>query len=277
MRQILRQPLKLSLYLSSFILLAAITYTVLSTWHKQDTRTPSGIVISKITWNPAAPLPGDPVTFYAEIKGQGRRAPHDATYRVRFAIDGVEYSVTDAVTLPFRSGTVYMQSSNSDLREDGKADWWMAVDGPHTITATLDRMGTGPNHTAYDTVYVGLLKAGKPDLVINDVTAAPATDGSGKTVLTATVRNVGNYATPLFPLQVVFRIGDAKIAETNDTAQPLKPGEAREFSAYTENNSVGTSGQFTVRAIVNENERLGDLSLFNNEITKTVNVAGQQQ
>lgn len=95
------------------------------------------LVVTDVSWRPAAPIGGRGVTFSATIKNQGFAAtPADVTHGVGFFVDGVKVSWSghsSAALAPGQSRTVVANGG-------GANGWatWTAVAGAHIVEAYVD-------------------------------------------------------------------------------------------------------------------------------------------
>jgi hypothetical protein len=120
-------------------------------------------------------------------------------------------------------------------------------------------------------------KAEYPDLVITDVGFVEKPVAGQVVRLTATLKNIGNAATPGDTVHgVAFYIDGQFICWSDDFKGPLKPGESKKV---TSNNGpkglphwVAVSGNHTLRAIADDVHRLPEKTHDNNTREVTVSV-----
>ncbi|MEK3914272.1 CARDB domain-containing protein [Paenibacillus sp. FSL H7-0331] len=102
---------------------------------RMETINKPDLVIERVTLHPAAPKPGDQVTFTAHIKNQGLVSTNESTFNVNFKVD----PSVNAATV---SSAVYMGilQSGEMAAVTGNAVW-SAVKGTHAVAATVDSEG----------------------------------------------------------------------------------------------------------------------------------------
>jgi subtilase family serine protease len=94
------------------------------------------LVVSDLTWSPAAPKAGDAVLFTATIKNQGVAAtPGNVIHGVAFQIDGHNVNWSDISKDSLAPGESRVLSANNG---GTGTPTWLAVAGDHTVTAIVD-------------------------------------------------------------------------------------------------------------------------------------------
>lgn len=94
------------------------------------------LIVTAITWSPAAPVRGQAVTFSATIKNQGTAAtPAGVIHGVGFSVDGTEVTWSDLFTSSLAPGASVTVTANSGPTGSST---WTATSGTHTILAFVD-------------------------------------------------------------------------------------------------------------------------------------------
>jgi len=273
------------------------------------TPTPAGrpdLVVTDISWEPANPTPGSAVTLKATIKNQGTAAtPAGVIHGVFFTFDdgAAGPSVwSDSHTASLAPGASVTLTANG-----GPAgSIWTAVEGTHTVKAHVDDMErmvesdennnilTAPitvsravptptptaTPTPTPTVTPTPTPAGRPDLVVTDISWEPANPTPGSAVtLKATIKNQGTAATPASVIHGVFFTFDDGAAGpsvwSDSHTASLAPGA---WVTLTANGgpagSIWTAveGVHTVKAHVDDMERMVESDENNNILQKTISI-----
>lgn len=112
---------------------SAVSVTVSNT----TTTNQADLVVTAITWTPANPSTGQPVTFSATIKNQGTAASSESP-GVQFQVDGgVVTWVTFAASPTIPAGGSVTLTANGGIN----GNTWAATTGSHTIQAHVDDLG----------------------------------------------------------------------------------------------------------------------------------------
>ncbi len=267
------------------------------------TPAPSGkpdLVVTDISWEPANPVTGAPVTLKATIKNQGDAAtPAGTKHGVLFTFDdGAAGSGvwSDTYTRSIAPGAWVTLTANGGSA--GAA--WKAALGTHTVKVTVDdvnriaesdetnnvrtkqitvsKPGSTPTPTPVPTTPT---PSGKPDLVVTDISWEPTNPAPGSAVtLKATVKNQGDAATPAGTKHGVlftFDDGAAGPGVWSDTyTRSIAPGAWVTLTAN--GGSAGAAwkaveGTHTVKATVDDVNRIAEASETNNILTKSITVA----
>jgi subtilase family serine protease len=94
------------------------------------------LIVTAITWSPAAPVRGQAVTFSATIKNQGTAAtPSGVIHGVGFSVDGAEVTWSDLFTSALAPGASVTVTANGGPNGSGT---WISTSGTHTILAFVD-------------------------------------------------------------------------------------------------------------------------------------------
>ncbi|MBP3964727.1 CARDB domain-containing protein [Paenibacillus lignilyticus] len=89
------------------------------------------LVVTDVTWSPAAPAAGNAVTFSAVVKNQGTAATAAGTAsNVSFYVNGTKVSSVINYTTSIAAGASVTLTQNSGS--------WTAVNGIHTVNAVVD-------------------------------------------------------------------------------------------------------------------------------------------
>ncbi len=268
------------------------------------TPAPSGkpdLVVTDISWTPANPASGDAVTLKATVKNQGDAAtPAGAKHGVLFTFDdGAAGSGvwSDTYTRSIAPGAWVTLTANG-----GSAGaTWKAALGTHTVKATVDdvnRIAESDETNNVRAKQITVSKAastptpvpttpapsGKPDLVVTDISWEPANPASGDAVtLKATVKNQGDAATPAGAKHGVlftFDDGAAGSGVWSDTyTRSIAPGAWVTLTAN--GGSAGATwkaalGTHTVKATVDDVNRIAESDEKNNVMSKKIVVGAQQ-
>ena len=123
--------------------------------------------------------------------------------------------------------------------------------------------------------------AGGPDLVVTGVSTASGSLTTGsKVVFSATIRNAGTAATPAGVVHGVAFAVDGQVVSWSDTAvASLAPGASITVKASGGPQGAvwtATGGQHTVRAHVDDVNRVREGNETNNVLTRTVSVTSAQ-
>jgi hypothetical protein len=239
---------------------------------------PSGVdyVVQKLTWSPANPAPGQPVTFSATITNQGTTTkPAGIINGVGFRVDGgtlVTWSDNNTQALaPGQSITVTANSGPS-----GSATW-SPGSGPHTVEAWLDdvnRVGeTNENNNKLTLpIEVGV------DLTVTNISWSPVQPFNNNQVLfSATIKNNGTVATQAGIIHGVrFEIDNQLVTWSDNTTASLAPGASRTVTANFGPNGtatwLATTGKHRLAAWVDDVNRLPDVDRSNNKLATQIPV-----
>ena len=262
------------------------------------TPTPSGkpdLVVTDISWTPANPASGDAVTMKATIKNQGDApTPAGTKHGVLFTFDdgaagaGVWSDVHTASIAPGSWVTLTATGGSAGAT-------WKAVEGTHTVKATVDdvnRIAESNDANNVRTEQITVSKtasgstptpttpapAGKPDLVVTDISWTPAKPASGDAVtLSATIKNQGDAPTPAGTKHGVlftFDDGAAGPGVWSDThTAAVAPGASVTLTAT--GGSAGATwkavlGTYTVKATVDDVNRIAESNENNNVMIKEI-------
>ncbi|ABN56606.1 APHP domain protein [Methanoculleus marisnigri JR1] len=267
------------------------------------TPAPSGkpdLVVTDISWTPANPVAGDAVTMKATIKNQGD-APTPAGTK-----HGIIVTFDDGAAGPGVWSDTYTKSIAPGawvtLTANGGSAGatWKAVEGTHTVKAHVDdvnriaesneannvrseqikvsKAASGPTPTPTPTP----TPAGKPDLVVTDISWTPANPAAGDAAtMKATIKNQGDAPTPAGTKHGVLFTFDDGVAGPgvwSDTyTKSIAPGTWVTLTAS--GGSAGATwkaveGTHTVKAHVDDVNRIAESVENNNVMSKEIVVGG---
>jgi hypothetical protein len=92
------------------------------------------LVVDSVSWSPAQPAAGQPVTFTAVVRNAGSEATPAVTQGVGFAVDGTPVSWSSGDSTPLTPGE--QRSYTADGGPAGAT--WAATTGQHTLQAYAD-------------------------------------------------------------------------------------------------------------------------------------------
>jgi beta propeller repeat protein len=246
------------------------------------------LVVTDISWAPASPGAGDPVTFSATVKNQGSEAtPSGVTHGLLFRIDAGTGSYkgvwSDSSTASIAPGASVTLTANGG----SKGATWTVTAGSHTVQAIVDDVNriaesNEGNNAKTETLTVGSSPpppSGSPDLVVTDISWTPGSPGAGDAVtFSATVKNLGAGATPSGVVHgVLFRIdnGGSPGVWSDSYTGSIAPGASVTLTASGGSNGAtwtATAGSHTVEAVVDDMNRIAESNEGNNALTETVTV-----
>ena len=222
---------------------------------------------------------GSPVQFSATVKNQGTAAtPAGVIIGVQFQVDAKSaftWSDTDKTSLaPGASVTLTANGGQAGAS-------WTATTGTHSVRAYVDDVNRiGESNEAnniltspFTTSAAAPIPPAMPDLVVTGMTPPTATAG-GPVQFAATVKNQGTAATPAgVIIGVQFQV-DAKSAFTwSDTDKTsLAAGASVTLTANGGQSGAtwtATAGTHTVRALVDDINRIAEANETNNAYTLT--------
>ena len=267
------------------------------------TPAPSGkpdLVVTDISWTPANPAAGSPVTFKATIKNQGD-APTPAGTK-----HGVIVTFDDGAAGPGVWSDTHTKSIAPGqwvtlTATGGSAGAaWKAIEGTHTVKAHVDdvnriaesneannarseqitvaKTASGPTPTP--TSSPAPTPSGKPDLVVTEISWTPANPTPGSPVtLSATIKNQGDAPTPAGTKHgVIFTFDDGAAgpgvwSDTHTGA--IAAGASVTLTAN--GGSAGAAwkaveGTHTVKANVDDVNRIAESNEANNILSKEIAV-----
>ncbi len=182
------------------------------------------LVVTDITSSPASPLTGNAVVFSAVVKNQGTGAtPAGTIIGVGFLVDNTQVSWSDNTTSSLAAGASVTVTANGG--PNGSASW-TATTGNHNVTAWVDDVNRISESNESNNQYsenLSVTPTPMPDLIVTDVTYAPASPVAGDPVnFTAVVRNQGTA--PGAAGIVAFKIDGAQVAASANNTGSIAPG-----------------------------------------------------
>lgn len=236
---------------------------------------PNGVdlIVSKVSWSPANPAPGQATTFSATITNFGKTTkPAGAINGVAFKVDGNLTKWSDTNTASIAPGQSITLTANSG--PTGGVTW-NATSGAHTIEAWVDdvnRIGeTNENNNKLTApLAVGI------DLTVTNISWSPASPGPGTPVtFSATVKNDGTVATPAGTIVGVrFEIDGQLVSWSDTSTASLAAGGSRTLTANS-----GPQGSATwlsngaihrVGAWADDVNRIADVNRNNNKVVTRI-------
>lgn len=232
---------------------------------------PNGVdlVVSKVSWSPANPAPGQATTFSATISNYGKTSKAAGTINgVAFKVDGNLTTWSDTNTVALAPGQSITVTSNSG--PSGSATW-NATAGAHTIEAWVDDVNRIGEINENNNKLTASLVSGI-DLTVSNIQWSPASPSPGTAVtFSATVKNEGTVATPAGTIVGVRFEVDGQLVTWSDTSTAsLAPGASRTVTANS-----GPSGSATwvtngavhrVAAWADDVNRMADVNRNNNKV-----------
>ena len=232
---------------------------------------PNGVdlVVSKVSWSPANPAPGQATTFSATITNYGKTTKAAGTINgVAFRVDGNLTTWSDTNTAALAPGQSITVTSNSG--PSGSATW-NATSGAHTIEAWVDDVNRIGEINENNNKLTAPLVSGI-DLTVTNILWSPVSPSPGTPVtFSATVKNEGSVATPAGTIVGVrFEIDGQLVTWSDNSTASLAPGASRTVTANS-----GPSGSATwvtngathrVAAWVDDVNRIVDVNRNNNKV-----------
>jgi hypothetical protein len=115
-----------------------------STAEAQVLSTEADLVVTQVTWSPAEPATGQPVTFSAVVLNQGGAAtPDGTTHGVAFLVDGTKVTWSAGSTASLGPGESRTYTADGGIT----GATWLAIPGDHTLTADADDVNRIPETT----------------------------------------------------------------------------------------------------------------------------------
>jgi hypothetical protein len=232
----------------------------------------SDVVITNLSRDLAAPIPGQKVTFKATIQNQGTvTTPVGIEVAVAFKIDetylGAFFVMNGSSFKSLAAGESYPGICNVQ---------WTATAGTHTVLAMADDINRFPESNEGNNVKEKSFTVvnALPDVVITNIWLEPAAPMSGqKVTVKATIKNQGTAATPSgIVVAAAFRVDEwalgAFFIRTNGLDRPLAVGES--YSAACETQWTTTAGTHTIWVMADDVNRFPESNDNNNVRTITV-------
>jgi hypothetical protein len=232
---------------------------------------PAGVdlMVSKVSWSPALPAPGQATTFSATITNQGTTTKAAGTINgVAFRVDGTLKNWSDTSTVALAPGQSITVTANSG--PSGSATW-SAASGAHTIEAWVDDVNRIAESNENNNKLNAALSVGV-DLAVTNISWSPAFPSPGQAVtFSATMKNVGTVATQAGIIHGVrFEIAGQLVNWSDTSTASLAPGASRTVTANSGVNGVATwtasSGNNSLAAWVDDVNRLPDVDRSNNKL-----------
>jgi hypothetical protein len=233
------------------------------------------LTVTAVSWSPANPARGTPVTFSATVQNVGTVAtPAGTIIGVQFDVDGTEISWSDTDTQALAPGASVTLTADSGPTGSST---WIASSGAHTVQAWVDdvnRMNdvNRTNNKLSVPLSVGI------DLTVTGVSSSPGNPASGAPVtFSATVKNVGTIATPAGTIVgVQFDVDGVEVSWSDTDVQSLPPGASVTLTANSgpagSSTWTATSGTHSLMAWVDDVNRFNDVNRSNNTETVSLTV-----
>lgn len=244
------------------------------------------LIVENITMSPSNPMIGDKVRFSATIKNVGSSATEDSVvHGITFEPGDGSILWSDNISTKLDPGQNRTQSANggNSPNSDGL---WTAVAGTHNLKVTvdnIDRIAESNNNNNVKTISFNVSEQGanQPDLRITEVSYTPLNPEPGdQVVFTATIKNEGTLATPAGTIHgVLFQVDGVSTSWSDNSTASLAPGESRILTANsgpapdrTNYWTAGSDGTYTLRAAVDDVNRIPESNENNNSIQQSVQV-----
>jgi subtilase family serine protease len=236
------------------------------------------LVVTDIAWTPASPQTGDEVTFSAVVMNQGTgTTPAGTIHGVLFTVNGTSVAWSDSRIASIAPGaSVTLTSSGGP---GGKATWTSAT-GTHTVRAFVDDINriaesNDNNNTRDESLTVNL--PSMPDLIVTDISWAPAAPAAGNGVtFSAVVKNQGTAATPSgTAINASFLVNGTKVSSALYYTSSIAAGAS---VTLTRNSGSWTAvnGIHAVNAVVDETGLIGELDETNNTYGESLTIGAVQ-
>jgi RHS repeat-associated protein len=233
------------------------------------------LVVTAISVSPANLAIGQQATFSATVKNQGTAAtPAGVIIGVSFTIDGTQVSWSDTDTqslLPGQSVTVAANSGPSGVST------WLSTAGNHTLQAWVDDVNRITESDETNNKFSIPLNIGV-DLVVTGISVSPAgVAPSQPATFSATVKNQGTVATPAgVIIGIGFAVDGTTVSWSDLDTQSLAPGQSVTLTANSGPSGIptwtATGGNHTLRAWVDDVNRIAETDETNNQLTIPLNI-----
>ena len=227
------------------------------------------LVVTKLSWSPAIPAPGQSVLFSATIANLGSSTKAaGAINGVAFRIDASNVAWSDTNTQALAPGQTLTLTANSG---PSGSSTWSASSGAHTVEAWVDDVnriaeGNENNNKLTAPLAVGV------DLTVSNISWSPVQTQSGVPVtFSATVTNRGTVATaPGVVIGVRFDVDGTIVSWSDTNSASLAPGASRTVTANSgpagSSTWLVTTGNHAISAWVDDVNRLPDVNRSNNKL-----------
>jgi archaellum component FlaF (FlaF/FlaG flagellin family) len=227
------------------------------------------LVVTKLSWSPTNPAPGQNVLFSATIANLGTSTKAaGAINGVAFRIDGSNVSWSDTNVQALVPGQTLTLTANSG---PSGSSTWSASNGAHTVEAWVDDVnriaeGNENNNKLTAPLAVGV------DLTVSNVSWSPVQTQSGVPVtFSATVTNRGTLATAAgVVIGVRFDVDGSIVSWSDTSTASLAPGASRTVTVNSgpagSSTWLVTTGNHAISAWVDDVNRLPDVNRSNNKL-----------
>jgi hypothetical protein len=230
------------------------------------------VVITKISWEPAAANEGDEIVFIATIKNIGTATtPTGIKHGVAFSVDNGVVSWSDTFFGPLAPGEEKVLTANGG--PSGGPKWKVGNKASYAVKAHVndqkDFEESNYDNNFFETV---LTPGGKPDLIVTDIWWTPAVPKAGDQVtFFATIKNIGSAPTPSGKKHGIAFSANGSIENTWCDAffGPLAPGEEIDLSTTMAGSSgkawaCGSSASYVIRGQINDDKQFEESDYDNN-------------
>lgn len=230
------------------------------------------LVVTDISWNPANPAVGNPVTFSATIKNQGTGATTAGVINgVSFSVDDTQVCWSDNNTSSIAAGSSITVSANGGP----SSSTWIAVSGSHTVTAWVDDVNRIAETDETNNQYSETITAGgttnQPDLIVTDIAYSPASPAAGNAVtFSAVVKNQGTQAGTAGI--TAFKVDGTQVAASTGGIAQIAAGASATVTAT--GTWTASSGSHTITAVADNNNTVTELNEANNSYDENLTIGG---
>jgi hypothetical protein len=246
-----------------------------------DPRKPD-LIVTDITWEPANPKPGDAVTFSATIQNIGEGATPNVKHGVAFSIGTSVVTWSDNHKTGLASGESVVITATGG--PTGAATWTAGRNQEYTVIAHVnDNPSDGiknESNADNNTFEKTLIIDGKADLIITSLAWKPTSPKVGDDVVfNVVVKNQGEVNTPAGVINgVAFYVNDEVVSWSDDNTVSLTVNSQVRLTANGGPNSgdgswkVTRSGEYMIKAHVNDQKRYDELDFDNNIYTSETKI-----
>ncbi|TFW29488.1 carbohydrate-binding protein [Massilia arenosa] len=241
--------------------------------------TPADLVVTSVTWTPAAPQTGNAMAFTAIIKNQGGTATPAIKHGVNFLVDGAQVAWSDNSTSSLAPGASVTLTANG-----GPAGaTWTATSGAHTVQAYVDDQNliaeSDESNNTLSAPFTVTAPSGGIDLVITSLSWSPANPTApGPVTFTAVVKNQGTVTKAAgTKIGVSFTVDGIQANWSDSYTSSLAAGASVTLTANSgpagTASWASTGGSHTVQAQVDDQNLITESNESNNTSSATLTVA----
>jgi len=208
----------------------------------------------------------------APVQAAHSEMPADGTYDIVVYTDGTAIIAEDSTGRVISSGTVGTDDSKVvQAAVNAVGDGIVVLQaGTYALQSPIEIRVSNPAPTPMP---------GTPDLVVTEISWAPASPAPGDAItMKATIKNQGTGATPAGTIHGVAFTTDGDLGSavwSDNHVAPIGPGE---WVTVTANGGIAgatwtaVAGTYTVKAHVDDVDRIAESNENNNVLTKTMTV-----